>query len=235
MMDGIGAHEVIIETPEHSATIGTITDEQAGEIILMYLDRFRDLKKDKRFEFITCFRNRGEQAGASLLHPHSQLIATPMVPGQLRQRLEMAFRYYDDHGACVFCQMMKKEAEDGARIVLENEEFVAFEPFAARVPFETWVMPREHRSDFEGISSDEAKALGITLNAVLGRIYEKLDDPDYNYIVRSEPLREDHGSYFHWFVQILPRLTTAAGFEMGSGMYINPLAPERAAEFLRGE
>ena len=233
VMDGVGAHEVIIETPDHCATIGNMTNRQAEEVALMYRDRFLDLKGDKRIESITCFRNRGARAGASLLHPHSQLIATPMVPEMLRRRLEMAFRYYDDHGTCVYCEMAQKEKEEGVRMVLEDNEYIAFEPFASRVPFETWIVSKDHRSAFEDISRDQAKSLGRTLNAVLGLLYRKLDDPDYNFVVRTEPLREDHSSYFHWSLHILPRLTTAAGFEMGSGMYINPMPPETAAEFLR--
>ncbi|MBM3336013.1 galactose-1-phosphate uridylyltransferase [Candidatus Sumerlaeota bacterium] len=233
MMDGVGAHEVIIESPEHSDTIGAIDDRMAEEIVMMYLDRFLDLKKDRRFENITCFRNRGGLAGASLLHPHSQIIATPMVPGLLRRRLEMAFRYYDDHGKCVYCAMIETELAEGKRVVMANEEFVVFEPFASRVPFETWIVPKEHCSAFEAIPRAHGKALGRTLNAALGLLHRKLNDPDYNYVVRTEPLREDHSSYFHWSVHILPRLTTAAGFEMGSGMYINPMPPETAAEFLR--
>jgi len=233
MMDGFGAHEVIIETPEHCDTIGIIPDRQAEEIINMYLDRFLDLKKDARIENITLFRNRGNLAGASLLHPHSQLIGTPMVPGLLRRRLEMAFRHYDDHGKCVYCEMIEKELAERNRLVLENDEYVVFEPFASRVPFETWIVPREHCSAFEAISREQAKALGRTLNAVLGILFNKLNDPDYNYVIRTEPLREDHSGYFHWSLHILPRLTTTAGFEMGSGMFINPMPPEKAAEFLR--
>jgi UDPglucose--hexose-1-phosphate uridylyltransferase len=233
MMDGVGAHEVVIETPEHCDTIGAIEDRQAEEILQMCLDRFLDLKKDPRMENVTCFRNRGNLAGASLLHPHSQLIATPMVPNLLRRRLEMAFRYYDDHGKCVYCEALQKELADGRRVVFTNNEYVAFEPFASRVPFETWIVPRDHRSAFEGISRDQCKTLGRTLNGVLGIMFRKLNDPDYNYVIRTEPLREDHSSYFHWSLHILPRLTTSAGFEMGSGMFINPMPPEAAAEFLR--
>jgi len=233
LMDGVGAHEVVIETPEHCDTIGIMDDHQAEEVVQMYLDRFLDLKGDKRMENITCFRNRGNLAGASLLHPHSQLIATPMVPNLLRHQLEMTFRYYDDHGKCVYCEMTRTELADGRRIVYTNDDYVAYTPFASRVPFETWIVPREHRSAFEGISRNQCKALGRTLNAVLGMVFRKLNDPDYNYVIRTEPLREDHSSYFHWSLHILPRLTTSAGFEMGSGMYINPMPPEKAAEFLR--
>jgi len=233
IMDGVGAHEVVIETPEHCDTIGIIEDRQAEEIVMMYLDRFLDLKKDPRMDSITLFRNRGNLAGASLLHPHSQLIATPMVPGLLRRRLEVAFRYYDDQGKCVFCEMIQKELEERTRLVFENDEYVVFEPFASRVPFETWIVPKEHRSAFEDISRAQGKSLGRTLNAVLGLLFQKLNDPDYNYVVRTEPLREDHSVYFHWSLHILPRLTTMAGFEMGSGMFINPMPPEKAAEFLR--
>jgi len=235
MMDGVGAHEVIIETTQHSATIGIIEDRQAEEIVQMCLDRFLDLKGDRRFESITCFRNRGSLAGASLLHPHSQLIATPMVPELLRRRIQMAFRYYDDHGKCVYCELIQKELEDGRRLVLADGEYVVFEPFASRVPFETWIVPRDHRSAFENISRDQAKSLGRTLNGVLGLLYHKLNDPDYNYVIRTEPLREDHSNSFHWSIHILPRLTTTAGFEMGSGMFINPMPPEKAAEFLRSK
>jgi len=230
---GVGKHEVIIETFQHNKSIATLSLKQVEEICLVYLRRYTALEKDRRFKLIIIFRNHGITAGTSLKHPHSQLIALPLVPASIRHLLEEAMRYYDDHGSCVFCDMTGEELTARKRIILENEKFVAFHPFASRTPFETWIVPRKHNAGFGNISQDEVKSMAMVLKYVLKKLYEKLGDPDFNLLVRTAPLKDAFEDYYHWYVQILPRLTTPAGFELGSGVYINTSLPEETARFIK--
>jgi UDPglucose--hexose-1-phosphate uridylyltransferase len=230
---GAGQHEVIIETPRHDQTLATLSSRQIEEVCSVYWKRYRSLEKDKRFKLILIFRNHGASAGTSLKHPHSQMIALPLVPANIRHLLEEAMRYYDDHGSCVFCDMTKEELAAKKRIILENESFVAFHPFASRSPFETWIVPKKHNACFGNIDHDEIKSMARVLRHVLKKMYEKLGDPDYNLIIRTAPIKDAQEDYYHWFIQILPRLTTPAGFELGSGVYINTSLPEKTAEFMR--
>jgi UDPglucose--hexose-1-phosphate uridylyltransferase len=230
---GVGEHEVIIETPRHDQTLATLSPRRTEEVCLVYLRRYRALEKDKRFKLILIFRNHGASAGTSLKHPHSQAIALPLVPANIRHLLEEAMRYYDDHGSCVFCDMTREELAAKKRIITENERFVAFHPFASRSPFETWIVPKKHNACFGSISENEARPLAGMLRGVLKALYDKLGDPDYNLIVRTAPIRDAEEDYYHWHVQILPRLTTPAGFELGSGVYINTSLRERTAKFVR--
>ncbi len=234
-MDGVGAHEVIIEVPYHNTTIGIMEDRQVKEIVLAYRERFLDLTRDHRFQHIIIFRNRGAGAGASLLHPHSQLIATPVVPRDVRARVSLASLHYDANGRCIYCDTIREELEVGRRVIVDTADFIAVEPFASCVPFETWILPKKHNPSFGSISSEECSSLGIILNQVIGKLHKGLADPDYNYVISTSPLREDHTDFYHWFLRIMPRLTTPAGFEMGSGMYINTVFPEEAAEFLQSQ
>ena len=204
-------------------------------ILLIYRDRFNELSQDPRFQFLTIFRNHGRLAGTSLIHPHSQMIATPIVPLHIRHRLEEAMRYYDDNGECVFCRMIEEEIRIKKRLVLETENFVAFEPFASSVPFETWIMPKNHAAAYGSTSSDDAKKFAVVLSRVLRRIYTGLSNPDYNYMIHTAPFKYENANWYHWFVQIIPKLTMIAGFELGSRVFINTTPPEAAAEFLRQE
>lgn len=232
-MPGVGIAEVIIESQKHNLTIGQFSDEEVEHILLAYQQRTLVLSRDHRLELITLFRNHGAAAGASLQHPHSQLIGTPVVPLGLRTKIEVAQSYYDDGGSCVFCDLIQEEIAAKERMVMETEHFVVFEPFASRSPFETWVLPKRHHAGFSTVTPEEIKNLAQVLNATLGKIYRGLSDPDYNYMVHSAPVDEAYADFYHWHVQILPRLTTAAGFELGSGMFINVTLPEEAAKFLR--
>ncbi len=232
-MEGVGKHEVVIESPLHNATIGTMDLRQVEEILLIYRDRFNELSQDSKFQFVTIFRNHGRLAGTSLIHPHSQMIATPIVPLHIRQRLEEAMRYYDDNGECVFCNMLDEEIDVEKRIVLETEDFLAFEPFASSAPFETWIMPKKHAATYGRISIEDAKSFAWVLSRVTKRIYEGLNDPDYNYMIHTAPFEDANANWYHWFVQIIPRLNMIAGFELGSRVFINTTPPEEAAEFLR--
>lgn len=233
-MHGVGVAEVVVEGKKHNATIGhAMSDGDVENILLAYQQRSLVLSRDPRLELVTLFRNHGLKAGASLEHPHSQLIATPVVPLHLRTKLEVAQSYSDDVGSCVFCDQLKEEQEAAERVVMTSEHFMVFEPYASRSPFETWIVPRRHQAGFSAIKPEELKDLARVLNTTLGKIYNLLDDPDYNYMVHSAPLDETYVDFYHWHIQILPRLTTPAGFELGSGMFINVTLPEEAARALR--
>lgn len=230
---GLGKHEVIIETPQHNKSLATMSLKQVEEICFVYLKRYLALEKDRRFKLIIIFRNHGMTAGTSLRHPHSQVIALPLVPASIRHLLEEAMRYYDDHGSCVFCDMMSEELQAKKRIILKNERFVVFHPFASRTPFETWIVPKRHNASFGNISQDELKSMATVLKYVLKKLHDKLSDPDYNLIIRTAPIKDAQEDYYHWYIQILPRLTTPAGFELGSGVYINTSLPEDTAKFIK--
>ncbi|KPJ61369.1 MAG: galactose-1-phosphate uridylyltransferase [Latescibacteria bacterium DG_63] len=231
-MNGIGAHEVIIETPDHSKETSQLSVENVRRVLSAFRERILDLKKDGRFRHILVFKNHGEPAGASLEHSHSQLIATPIIPKRVAEELDGAKQHYDLKERCVFCDIMQQETADGKRIVIENDEFVAFAPFAARFPFETWILPRVHGAAFESIEEVHLTLLADTLKKTLMRINIALNNPSYNYILHSAPCKTPELEYYHWHIEIMPRLTRVAGFEWGTGFYINPTSPEDAAEFL---
>jgi UDPglucose--hexose-1-phosphate uridylyltransferase len=233
-MDGVGSHEVLIECPEHDKTIATLDQKQVEEIFLAYRERYLALYRDPRSEMIIIFKNHGAGAGTSLQHSHSQIIAAPIVPMHIRHRMEEARRYFDDNGHCVFCMMLEKERKVKQRIVLESDNFAVLEPFASHSPFETWVMPKKHKPGFEGITAEECKELAFVMRQTLAKIYKSLHNPDYNYMFFSSPCRECGLEYYHWHVKIYPRVAAVAGFELGSGIFINTVIPEKAASFLRG-
>jgi len=184
-------------------------------------------------DLITIFRNNGKSAGTSLEHPHSQIIGSPIVPVHIRYKIQEAVRYFDDTGRCVYCDALKEELAIKDKIVLETNEFVALEPFASKSPFETWILPKKHESSFKNINTAEKRDLAKVLREVLGKLYVGLNDPSYNMMIHSAPRQEDPADYYHWHIQIVPRITTPAGFELGSGIYINVVRPEDAAKFLR--
>jgi len=230
---GFGVHDVIIETPNHAHTTALLDDAHVANVLRAYKSRYDELSQDPRIAHITIFKNHGLDAGTSLEHPHSQLIATPVISSQVRGRFQVALQHYDEFGECMFCQMINEELMEEERIVLATEHFVALEPFASPTPFATYIMPRRHMANFGDISAAEITDLARVLRKVLGKLYHGLGNPDFNYTLRSAPA-ESHGvRYFHWYVSIIPRLTRVAGFELGSGMFINTVPPESAAEFLR--
>ena len=232
-MNGIGAHEVIIETPDHDKGIPDLTDHEYEDVIWAYRDRIIDLKRDFRFEYILIFKNRGLAAGATLAHPHSQLIATPIIPKRVREEVNGAKNYYDYKERCCYCDIIKQELSTGIRVVAESEGFIAVTPFASRFPFEMWVLPKTHNSNFEDIQRHEAAALSSIMKNVIGKMNKVLDNPSYNYLLHTSPLKEPRLMHYHWHIEIIPKLTKVAGFEWGTGFYINPVAPEEAAKYLR--
>ncbi|MBP0002049.1 MAG: galactose-1-phosphate uridylyltransferase [Cyanobacteria bacterium SID2] len=232
-MSGFGFHEVIIEHPRHDANIANLPIADVANVLQMYRQRYTVMRRDSRVSAIIIFKNHGKGAGTSLEHPHSQIAAMPIVPYQLRLRTREAVRHFDDHGECLFCRTLHEELAAQERIIYESEYFVAFIPYAALSPFHTWIFPRRHVSSFENITEAEIFDLAENLKTVLSKLYIGLNNPDYNYTIRSIPTDEHKTGYFHWYLAIVPRVSLAAGFEMGSGMFINTALPEESAEFLR--
>lgn len=239
-MGGVGAHEVIIETPEHELHMGDMTKEQLYEVLWCYRERCLDLKKDKRFRYVLIFKNFGVSAGASLAHPHSQLIATPIVPMMVENELEGALHHYREKERCIFCDILKQEEDSGSqRVVVQNDSFMVISPFASRFPFESWLFPKFHSARYEKLKEDHLRSLAEILKDILHRMEINLHNPSFNFMLHTAPCREDRKSgfpyddYFHWHIEIIPRLVTPAGFEWGSGFYINPTSPEDAARYLR--
>jgi UDPglucose--hexose-1-phosphate uridylyltransferase len=206
------------------------------KILKAYQDRFNTLCKDDKIKYTLIFKNHGLEAGASIEHPHSQIIATPIIPKRIIEETRNAGIHYEATGGnCIYDDVMDNELEQKKRIIVSNSEFTAFCPFASSFPFEVWIIPRRHLPSFGGISGRERKALAKVLKFILERIYKILDNPPYNYIIHTAPCDgKDYRSY-HWHIEIIPRLTRIAGFEWGTGFYINPLPPEDAARFLRME
>jgi UDPglucose--hexose-1-phosphate uridylyltransferase len=234
-MPGFGRHEVVIESPHHNDSIARMSVEQVGSVIETYHSRYVDLMNQHGNMMTIIFRNHGARAGTSLLHPHSQLIVTGIVPRHMRAEEEEAQQYFDDWGCCVFCDMLGQELKDARRMVSTNDSFAAFVPYAAEGPFETWIMPLHHQADFGAISDREKEDLARILRRVIARLYSGLNDPDYNYVINTAPRYKAGEPHVHWYLQIQPRLTTRAGFEIGSGMRINPSLPEEDAALLRGQ
>ena len=231
---GVGIHEVLVETPAHNKTTALLSDHEVELIIQTYLHRFKFASSDARIEQVTIFKNHGEAAGTSLEHPHSQMIAIPVITSQLRDRLTHALEHFDEFGECIFCRVLSQEQKEGTRLVLETEHFVAFVQFATLTPFSMLIMPRRHMACFVEMRDAEAADLARILRRSLAKFYFGLGDPDFNYAVRTAPTEYSGVKYYHWYVSIIPRLTRMAGFELGSGMFINVSLPEENASFLRG-
>jgi UDPglucose--hexose-1-phosphate uridylyltransferase len=234
-MNGVGAHEVVIEAPDHHAMLATMSVDAIAEVLLAFRERILDLKKDPRFEYVLVFKNHGEAAGASLEHPHSQLIATPIIPIMVTEELEGSLRYWQMKERCVWCDVVRQERRSRQRVILEQGGFVALAPFAPRFPFETWILPTQHRAAFEESDVAELRGLARLLGEFMQRLSATLNHPPFNFMLHTAPLRTDGLDYFHWHLEIIPKLANVAGFEWGSGFFINPMPPETAAASLRGE
>ena len=232
-MNGVGAHEVVIETPEHNLTLANIPIKRVEDVIWAFRDRIIDLRQDKRFKYILIFKNHGEPAGASLEHPHSQLIALPIVPRQVIEELQGAKQYYTYKERCIFCDAIHQEMDAGVRVVAENADFLTLSPYAPRFPFETWILPKRHESAFENSTSQSYENLARAVQTLIAKGNAVLDNPSYNFVIHTSPLQEANNDYYHWHMEFMPKLTKVAGFEWGTGFYINPTPPEEAARFLR--
>ena len=232
-MNGIGAHEVIIESPRHPDTLASLDDRAIEGVLSAARDRVLDLKRDRRFRYIIIFKNHGAAAGASLEHSHSQIIALPIVPREVRDEVDGARAHFEQKERCVFCDILRQETGEGKRLIAENADIVAVAPYAPRFPFETCLLPRRHQSHFEDVPRHELASLAKMLGEILRRMNKALQSPPYNLLIHSAPVSESATDYYHWHVEIIPKLTKVAGFEWATGFYVNPTSPEEAAEVLR--
>jgi UDPglucose--hexose-1-phosphate uridylyltransferase len=233
MMNGIGAHEVIIESPDHYAMISDLPLKSVEEIIWAYRDRLVDLRKDLRLKYAMVFKNHGAAAGASLEHPHSQIIALPIIPQAVIGEMNGAKQYYDYRERCIYCDIVQQEIEEKDRVIYENYDFLVICPYAPRFPFETWILPKEHDSCFEDSKKDEYLHLADALSTIVKKLNKALGRPAYNYMLHNSPFDNRNNAFYHWHIEITPIISTVAGFEWGTGFYINPIPPEEAARFLR--
>jgi UDPglucose--hexose-1-phosphate uridylyltransferase len=232
-MNGIGAHEVIIETPRHDVTLSDLDEEAIERVAVAYRERILDLKRDTRFRYVMVFKNQGAAAGATLEHTHSQLIALPVVPVNVSEMMRGARHYYEYKERCIFCDIIKQEMADGRRVIYDNADFVVCAPFAPKQPFETWILPKAHAATFEDADTRSFRPLANALRTALRKLNTALASPPYNYMLHTAPFSDKGAQHFHWHIEIMPTLTKVAGFEWGSGFYINPTPPEDAAAFLR--
>jgi UDPglucose--hexose-1-phosphate uridylyltransferase len=232
-MNGVGAHEVVIESERHDVDLFDLPPKQFEDVLWAYRERLLDLKKDRRFKSVIIFKNHGSAAGASLAHSHSQLIALPIVPKRVIEEMSGCKNYFHFRDRCLFCDITMQEMDQKSRIVEENGEFVAYAPYAPRFPFETWIVPKRHQCAYEMIESDQIRSLAAIFRRTLRRLNLALENPPFNYIIHSAAFQEGAADYYHWHIEIMPKLTKVAGFEWGSGFYINPTPPEEAAKFLR--
>ncbi|MBM4124154.1 MAG: galactose-1-phosphate uridylyltransferase [Nitrospira sp.] len=232
-MNGIGAHEVLIETPDHKDTLADLPPKRIEDVLWAYRDRMVDLKRDLRFRYILVFKNHGPAAGATLDHTHSQLIALPVTPTSVLDEIEGCRTHYQQKERCIYCDIVRQETADASRIVAENPEFLCLTPYAPRFPFEMWILPKRHAAYFEESQKTQFELLARILSESLRRMNRVLEQPSYNLMLHSSPLHEKTGEFYHWHIEIIPKLTQVAGFEWGSGFYINPVTPEESAKFLR--
>jgi UDPglucose--hexose-1-phosphate uridylyltransferase len=230
-MEGVGAHEVIIESPKHNVTLSTLPIESVVDVLKVFYERINSLKQDPRLKYVLIFKNEGDAAGASLEHTHSQLIALPIIPKLVVEEITNAQEYFKHTNRCIFCDIIQQEKEDTRRVILENEYYISFAPYASRSPFETWILPKKHESNL--MPDGNLIFLAKILQQTLKQIDSVLNLPPYNMMVHISPFESEFNDYYHWHIEIKPNLTKIAGFEWGSGFYINPTPPEEAARFMR--
>ncbi|MCH7231287.1 galactose-1-phosphate uridylyltransferase [Glycomyces sp. L485] len=230
--DGVGAHEVVIETPRHDLDLADADDAAVAAVLGAYRARARALR-GIRPGLVLPFRNHGAAAGTSLSHPHSQIVATPIVPLRYRQLFDIARAHYDDHGSCLYADVTTAELAEGARVLAVADHVVALAPYASRVPFEARLVPRVHQASFADVADEVLTDASALLRGLLVALRDLLGDFSYNFVLVSAPNGEEHTDYFSWHLSLLPRLVIAAGFELGTGIAVNPLPPERAAARLR--
>jgi UDPglucose--hexose-1-phosphate uridylyltransferase len=231
--DAVGAHEVIIETPRHVASLSQLTEDEARLLLLAYRDRLVALQRNRDYAYALVFKNVGPEAGASLEHSHSQIMATPMVPVQIEREIASAQRLHADNRRCFFCEMIEHELSEDERVVATSEQFIAICPFASRMPYEIWVLPRRHASHFECQPDEQLAELAQFVQKAVAKLESVHQTPAYNFFLHTAPFDTSPLRHYHWHIEIFPRLTITAGFEWGTGYYINPVPPEQAAAILR--
>jgi UDPglucose--hexose-1-phosphate uridylyltransferase len=232
-VSGVGLHEVLVECREHHLTMALLPVAHVQRILEAYLHRFRAFYADSRVRHVIVFKNHGADAGASQQHPHSQIVGIPIVPGQVLERIERSRRIFAETGQCVACALIAEERDHQCRIIAENAHFIAFIPFAALSPYHLWIFPKTHAACFSALPAEALPALAALLRTVLAKVYGLLDNPAFNLIVRSLAPEECEAPHFHWYISIVPRVNKVAGFELGTGMYVNPSLPELSAAALR--
>jgi len=233
IINGIGAHEVVIETPIHNATFGCLPKEQIESYLWAVKERMVDLMTDMRMQYIMVFKNHGTAAGATLEHPHSQIIALPIVPKRISEELAGCRTHYELKERCIYCDILNQEIFDGRRIVLNTNNFMVLTPFASRFPYEVWVIPKRHIPSFTDTSLEELDELSTVLKDTISRLEKVLDNPPYNYMLHTTPCHMKNLTYYHWHIEVIPKVANVAGFEWGTGFYINPVPSEDAAEHLK--
>jgi len=232
-MNGIGAHEVIIETPDHNTSFTQLPPEKMIQVFWAFRDRIVDLERDLRFRYAMIFKNYGQAAGASLEHSHSQLVALPILPRMIVSELEGSKKYFGYKDRCVFCDIIRQETKSNIRVISQNDDFIAICPYAPRSPFEMWILPKQHSSSYISMGEKKFESLTSIFSEIMRRLDSCIPNVPYNFVLHTSPLRSDPLEYFHWHFEIMPKLTSIAGFEWGSGFYINPVPPEYATEFLK--
>ena len=232
-MNGIGAHEVVIESPNHDDTFISLPPEKLVPILTAFRDRLHDLGRDPRFKYVMVFKNSGKQAGASLEHSHSQLVALPILPRMIVSELDGSLSYYKYKERCIFCDIIRQEQREEIRVVCQNEHYITLMPFAPRSPFEMWILPKKHSSSYIKTDDDSFVALAKIFSETMERLDACISNVPYNFVLHGAPLHSEPLDYFHWHFEIRPKVTTTAGFEWGSGFYINPMPPEDAAVYMK--
>jgi UDPglucose--hexose-1-phosphate uridylyltransferase len=233
-MDGVGWHEVVVESPRHDERMDEMSTDRILSVLRLWRSRYVELRDRPSVKAVIVFKNFGERAGTSLVHPHSQILAVPVFPPDQLHRYQVATRYFDDTGHCAYVDLVQQMLRERTRLVAERGSLVAFAPFAAGLPYETWIAPVAHQTSFGQCPDGDLADLAVLLRDVLGALRRAAGDPDFNLVVDSAPAIEESKPFFLWHIRVLPRITTAAGFELGSGMSINPVLPEHAASILRG-
>jgi UDPglucose--hexose-1-phosphate uridylyltransferase len=232
-VNGIGIHELIVETPMHNMTTANMSVEQLRDVIQTYKDRLTEIYRDPRVEYVIIFKNSGPSAGTSIEHPLSQIVGIPITPLQIRERFEAFMKFFDETGDCMMCKTIQDELHDGMRVLFNTEHFVSFVPYAALSAFHIWIFPKRHSGCFADILPEEILDLSVNLKSVMAKLYYALDCPDFNYGIRSGKLSNANSEFIHWYMSIVPRVDMVTGFELGTGMHVNSLVPEVSAEFLR--
>ena len=231
--DSYGVAEIVIESPVHDETLTSMPMNRVQHVLRAYKERSAEIGRLKNMAIVMLFRNYGPGAGTSLEHPHAQIIGSPIIPPHIRDPFQKAALHYDSFGTCVYCDLLAEELRQAERIIASNEHFVSFCPYASRTPFEIRIYPRRHNASFTWVSEAELAAFASLLQTTLYRIGVVLGNPSYNFVIRSSPVGDEDVRYLHWYFLLIPKITTPAGFEIGSGIYINPVAPEDCAEQLR--
>ncbi len=232
-MNGVGAHEVIIESPEHADTLARMTDVRVADLFFAMRDRINDLARDPRLRYMLVFKNHGEGAGATLEHTHTQLIALPIVPKRVQEEINGARRYFEFRDRCIYCDIVQHEIVAETRVVLKTDHFLVIAPYASSFPFECWIIPRRHASHFHLCPPEAIHNLGWIMRTLTAKLDKALEDPPYNFVLHTSPVRDADLEHYHWHIEIAPKLTKVAGFEWGSSFFLNPTPPEEAAQFLR--